>query len=47
LGGESIGLRTVVATVLILISVIAIATARASKKTSDRASAKVATGVEA
>ena len=41
-GGESIGLRTVVATVLILISVIAIATIPARKKTTERPSPKVA-----
>jgi drug/metabolite transporter (DMT)-like permease len=41
LGGESIGLRTVVATVLILISVIAIATAPA-KKAAELPSPKVA-----
>ena len=41
-GGESIGLRTVVATVLILISVIAIATAPAYK-TAEMASKKAAT----
>jgi drug/metabolite transporter (DMT)-like permease len=43
LGGESIGLRTVVATVLILISVIAIATMPAVKKTTAMASPKLAT----
>ena len=43
LGGESIGLRTVVATSLILISVIAIATTPAAKKTAATPSAKVAT----
>jgi len=42
-GGEAIGLRTVVATILILISVIAIATMRAAKKTTDMVSTKVAT----
>ena len=43
LGGESIGLRTVVATALILISVIVIATAPGSKKTAEIPSPKVAT----
>jgi drug/metabolite transporter (DMT)-like permease len=43
LGGESIGLRMVVATALILISVIVIATAPASKKTTEIPSPKVAT----
>jgi drug/metabolite transporter (DMT)-like permease len=41
-GGESIGLRTVVATALILISVIAITTIPARKKTAERPSPKVA-----
>jgi drug/metabolite transporter (DMT)-like permease len=43
LGGESIGLRTVVATVLILISVIAIATAPAGNKSIEVPSPKVET----
>jgi drug/metabolite transporter (DMT)-like permease len=43
LGGESIGPRTVVATALILVSVIAIATARAGDKTTEMASQKIAT----
>jgi drug/metabolite transporter (DMT)-like permease len=43
LGGESIGLRTVVATALILISVIVIATTPAGKKTTELLSPKVAT----
>jgi drug/metabolite transporter (DMT)-like permease len=42
-GGESIGQRTLVATVLILISVIAIATTPAAKRVAGMASAKVAT----
>jgi drug/metabolite transporter (DMT)-like permease len=43
LGGESIGVRTVVATALILISVIAIATIPAAKKTAEVPLAKVTT----
>lgn len=43
LGGESIGVRTVVATALILISVIAIATASGGKKITEVAPSKVTT----
>jgi drug/metabolite transporter (DMT)-like permease len=43
LGGESIGVRTFVATALILISVIAIATIPAAKKTAEVPLAKVTT----
>jgi len=43
LGGESIGLRTVLATALILIGVIAIATTPATSKTAEAPPAKVDT----